>query len=73
MEEATILEQTPEEDEGAEERASKGGLRVADINQGRVENRTLLGAFRHAGWKPGRRAEIAWGEYENASESRALP
>ena len=56
----------------------RGGLRVADINQGRAENRTLHGAFRNAGWKPGRRTEIAWNEFESVgrvsgrSRSRAV-
>jgi HK97 family phage prohead protease len=73
MEEAATLEREPEEDEGAEERtSSKGGLRVADVNEGRGERRTLLGAFRNAGWKPGSRTEIAWREFEQAAESRAL-
>lgn len=58
----------------AEERTEppKGGLRVADVNEGRAEQRTLLGAFREAGWKPGTRAEIPWPAFENAAESRAL-
>ena len=73
MEEEATLEREPEEDEGAEERTSNsGGLRVADINQGRAETRTLLGAFTDAGWKPGSRAEIAWNEFENAAEQRAF-
>src|SRR5262249_46207224 len=37
-----------------------------------AEVRTLLGQFRHAGWKPGDRTEIAWREFEQAAESRAL-
>jgi HK97 family phage prohead protease len=70
--EASTVEQTLEEDEGAEERASTGGLRVADLNQGRAEIRTLLDEFRHAGWRPGARTEIAWNQFENSAEQRAL-
>jgi hypothetical protein len=67
------VEDVLEVDEVAEERTSSGGLRVADIpDQGGVESRTLLGHFRQAGWKPGRRTEIAWPEFEQAAESRAL-
>jgi HK97 family phage prohead protease len=73
MEEAATLEPEAEEDEGVEERTSNGGaLRVADINDSRAERRTLLGAFRNAGWKPGHRAEITWNEFESCAESRAL-
>ena len=74
MQEEAILEpEGVEETEGAEERTSNsGGLRVADINQGGAETRTLLGHFRQAGWKPGRRTEIPWNDFERASESRAL-
>ena len=60
----------PQDD--AEGRSSRGGLRVADANEGRGERRTLLGEYRHAGWKPGSRAEIPWPAFENAAESRAL-
>lgn len=73
MEETTTtLEREPEENEGAEERTSGGGLRTADLNQGQTETRTLLGQFKHAGWKPGRRTEIPWDQFEQAAESRAL-
>jgi Escherichia/Staphylococcus phage prohead protease len=73
VEEAATLERQPEDTEGAEERTSNGGgLRVADINAGQPEIRTLIGAFRNAGWKPDRRAEIAWAEFEGCAESRAL-
>jgi Escherichia/Staphylococcus phage prohead protease len=73
MEEVATLEPEAEDNEGAEERTSNGGgLRVADINQGGAERRTLLGHFRHGGWKPGRRTEISWDEFEQATESRAL-
>ncbi|MBA2741256.1 MAG: hypothetical protein H0U46_04520, partial [Actinobacteria bacterium] len=51
---------------------STGGLRVADVNDGQPETRTLLGAFTRAGWEPGKRAEIAWDDFAGASESRAL-
>jgi HK97 family phage prohead protease len=61
-----------EETEGAEERTSKGTLRTSDLNAGGGELRTLLGAFKAAGWRPGGRAEIAWQEFENAAESRAI-
>lgn len=73
-EEAAILEREPEEDDGgAEERtSSKGGLRVADVNEGRGESRSLAGQFRQAGWKPGARTEIPWPLFEQAAESRAL-
>jgi hypothetical protein len=72
MSEVANLEAEPEEHEGAEERTSNGNLRVAELNQGSTEIRTLSGAFRKAGWKPGVRAEIAWGEFEQAAECRAL-
>ncbi|MEJ7567426.1 MAG: HK97 family phage prohead protease [Gaiellaceae bacterium] len=52
--------------------SSTGGLRVADVNSGKPESRTLLGAFKRAGWEPGKRAEVAWNEFAGASESRAL-
>jgi Escherichia/Staphylococcus phage prohead protease len=73
MEEVATLEpQAEEKDEGAEERTSTGSLRTTDINQGRAERRTLLGHFREAGWKPGRRTEITWNDFEASAESRAL-
>jgi hypothetical protein len=72
MSEVANLETEPEEHEGAEERTSNGNLRVADINQGNTEIRTLSAVFRKAGWKPGVRAEITWGEFEQSAESRAL-
>jgi len=51
---------------------STGGLRVADVNSGKPESRTLHAAFKRAGWEPGKRAEIAWNEFAGASESRSL-
>ena len=48
--------------------ARAGGLRVEDRADGRGERRTLHGAFRNAGWRPGVRAEIAWQEFEDAAE-----
>jgi uncharacterized protein len=52
--------------------ARAGGLRVEDRAEGRGERRTLHGAFKNAGWRPGVRAAIAWREFEDAAESRAL-
>jgi HK97 family phage prohead protease len=63
-------------DDGAvlvEERAAPGGLRVEQrAEQVSGDGGSLLGNFRRAGWEPGRRAEIAWQEFLDASESRAL-
>jgi len=53
-------------------RANGGGLRVTDVNTGQPESRTLYGQFQRAGWSPGERTEIAWQDFERASESRAL-
>jgi hypothetical protein len=56
-----------------ETRTSRGTLRVVDNDQGGAESRTLYGKFKQAGWTPGgSRTEIAWLEYEQASEQRAL-
>src|SRR5207247_7085631 len=56
-----------------EQRTTRGTLRVVDNDRGGVEQRTLLGKFQQAGWTPGGgRAEIAWLDYESASEQRAL-
>jgi hypothetical protein len=56
-----------------DEQRSRGTLRVADNDQGGPESRTLFGAFQRAGWTPGGgRTEIAWLDYEQASEQRAL-
>jgi Escherichia/Staphylococcus phage prohead protease len=49
-----------------------GSLRVTDRDDGRAEARTLYGQFQRAGWSPGERTEIAWLDFENATESRAL-
>jgi hypothetical protein len=69
---ATVEPEAEPTDDETEERSSKGGLRVTELNQGGADVRTLLGSFRKAGWKPGRRAEIAWREFEQSAESRAL-
>lgn len=70
---ATVEPEVEAADDETEERTSTGGgLRTADANQGGAEVRTLLSSFRKAGWKPGRPAEIAWREFEQAAESRAL-
>lgn len=59
--------------EGEPEQRTTGTLRVTDANSGQAESRTLLGKFKRAGWTPGGgRTEIAWNDYETASESRAL-
>jgi Escherichia/Staphylococcus phage prohead protease len=56
-----------------DEQRTRGTLRVADNDQGGAESRTLLGAFQRAGWTPGGgRTEIAWLDYEQAAEQRAL-
>jgi HK97 family phage prohead protease len=56
------------------ETRSRGTLRVHDRDEGgKSEVRTLLGQFKKAGWTPsGGRTEIAWQDFEAASESRAL-
>jgi HK97 family phage prohead protease len=74
------VEDTDEVKEGAEERSqgesearAAGSLRVADATSTQTESRTLYGQFERAGFQPGgRRTEIAWNDYESASESRAL-
>jgi hypothetical protein len=74
MEEVATLEREPEEVGGAEERiSSRGSLRVTDRDADSGEARTLYGKFKAAGFTPGgRRTEIAWNDYETATESRAL-
>jgi HK97 family phage prohead protease len=55
------------------EKRTRGTLRVHDRDDGKSESRTLLGQFKKAGWTPsGGRTEIAWQDFETASESRAL-
>jgi uncharacterized protein len=75
VDESTTTEQEVEDavhDEPAEKR-TKGGLRVVERDNGGSESRTLYGQFQRAGFEPGgRRTEIAWNDYESASESRAL-
>ena len=73
------MEDTVEVKEGAEERSqgepearAAGSLRVADATSTKAESRTLYGQFQRAGWSPGERTEIAWLDFENATESRAL-
>lgn len=81
MDEATTLdgeataspeERTQEAPARAAGPSATGGLRVADASSGDSERRTLHGAFKRAGWEPGKRAEVAWNEFVGASESRAL-
>jgi HK97 family phage prohead protease len=55
-----------------EKRTNGGSLRVTDRSDGGGEQRTLYGQFQRAGWSPGERTEIAWQDFEAASESRAL-
>ena len=62
-----------EEAEGRTDDRPPGSLRVADATSTKAESRTLYGHFKEAGFTPGgRRTEIAWNDYEGASESRAL-
>ncbi|MEJ7568414.1 MAG: HK97 family phage prohead protease [Gaiellaceae bacterium] len=64
-----------EEHEVETEARTGSGLTVEDRSaapEHQIESRTLLGAFRRAGWEPGRRAEVAWQDFAGASESRAL-
>jgi uncharacterized protein len=76
MDESTTTEQEVEDavhDEPAEKRTNGGGLRVTDrVTSTQTESRTLYRQFRRAGWTPGERTEIAWLDFENAAESRAL-
>jgi hypothetical protein len=76
MDKEATKEQEVEEavvDEPDLEKRTKGGLRVAERANGGAESRTLYGQFQRAGFEPGgRRTEIAWNDYEAASESRAL-
>jgi HK97 family phage prohead protease len=71
MPEDTIVDEELEQAEEVVEQRT-GSLRVADLNQGRAEARTILRTFRDAGWRPGRRAEVAWSAYEESVEMRAL-
>ena len=74
MDESTASEEAEEAvlEPDAEVRTA-GTLRVADKDQGGAESRSLHGKFKQAGWTPGGgRTEIAWLEYESASEQRAL-
>jgi Escherichia/Staphylococcus phage prohead protease len=69
----TTVETETEVSTSNDEQRSRGSLRVADNDHGGAESRTLFGAFQRAGWTPGGgRTEIAWLEYEAASEQRAL-
>lgn len=73
MEDTREDKQEDKQEDAAERTStSAGSLRVADVNAGKPENRTLHGAFKRAGWAPGKRAEIAWDDFAGASESRAL-
>jgi hypothetical protein len=74
VEEHERVEDAPEEVvEEVETRAEGGTLRITDRNEGQeVERRDLLGMFRSAGWQPGVRTEIPWGDYEGAIENRSL-
>jgi len=76
MDESTTTEQEVEDavhDEPSEKRTAGGGLRVTDrVTSTQTESRTLYGQFQRAGWSPGERTEIAWLDFENATESRAL-
>jgi HK97 family phage prohead protease len=58
----------------AEQRTqTRGTLRVSDNDKGGAEQRNLYGKFKQAGWTPGGgRTEIAWLDYETATEQRAL-
>jgi HK97 family phage prohead protease len=67
--EDAVVDDEPE----TEKRTSGGGLRVRDrVTSTKTESRTLYGQFQRAGWSPGERTEIAWQDFETASESRAL-
>jgi uncharacterized protein len=73
MENTETADASVEKDEERTDPPKKGTLRVASVNTGGSETRTLYGQFRRAGWTPqGGRTEITWNDFENASESRAL-
>jgi HK97 family phage prohead protease len=64
-----------ENKEGREPEQTRGGTLTVEDRSARtdeVEDRSLLGRFRRAGWRPGVGAEVAWEEFLQADEQRSV-